>query len=35
MARGPKKHQNVIWSKNTEKTRENRGAQKNTKCHKG
>ena len=28
MARGPKKHQNVIWGKNTEKTMENRGPKK-------
>ena len=28
MARGPKKHQNVMWGKNTKKTRENRGAKK-------
>ena len=28
MAREPKKHQNVIWGKNTEKTGENKGPKK-------
>ena len=32
---GPKKKPNVVWGKNTEKTGENREAQKNPKCHKG